>query len=501
MEMSKQWAPIDCVVGGTQYFRQYAAVFLPQEPREDEDAWKRRVSHATLSPFTVRIAEQAAGLILRKPIQLTAKEEGQELDSYWEEFAANVDGYGTDLDSYARRLAISSILYGHACTLVDYPSTEPAPNLMAERLMGLRPYFIQVDARDILGWRMAEGSPTAPVSMVRINEYVSEPYGEFGDITVRQVRVLEPGRWRVYRRVQGDERGDQKRWMVVDEGTTSLDVIPLTTTYSQRVAEFISQPPLLPIANLNIAHGQRTADLSHSLHVAALPILVLQGYDDNDDTIGLSANSAILLPIDGSASYVEPASSAFEAQQSYITELENQMSSLGISTLFAQKMGTETAESKRLSRTDSDSLLSIVSKDLESSLQDAFDAAAAFNGMEAPKITLDRDFDTQVLDGPQVDQYSKLWMNGAITHETMLQMLKRGEVLPEIDVEQEVELVDQEKASNMMMQAAAPSAVAAPEPGEGEAPSDDTGDIRSAVEERLRRMVSSDNDDDEDDDN
>ena len=41
------------------------------------------------------------------------------------------------------------------------------------------------------------------------------------------------------------------------------------------------------------------------------------------------------------------------------------MSALGISTLFQQKMGAETAESKKMSRTDSDSLLSIVSRDLE----------------------------------------------------------------------------------------------------------------------------------------
>ena len=43
---------------------------------------------------------------------------------------------------------------------------------------------------------------------------------------------------------------------------------------------------------------------------------------------------------------VEPASSAFEAQQSFISELEHQMQNLGLSTLFSQKMGAETAESK-----------------------------------------------------------------------------------------------------------------------------------------------------------
>ena len=268
LEMSEQWLPVDVCVGGTQALREKAAIFLPREVEEDEDSWKRRIYHATLSPFTVRIAEQAAGLILRKPIQLVSKDEDGEVDPYWDEFAENVDGYGTGLDAFARRLCISSILYGHAALLIDYPSTEPAPNLAAERMLGLRPYFIAVDAKSILGWRKDGGTPTAPISQIRINEVVSEPLGEFGDELVRQIRVLEPGRWRVFRRGR-----DDKGWTVHQEGTTSLEVIPLAVTYSQKVGELISKPPLLPVAYLNISHAQRTADLHHSLHVAALPVL------------------------------------------------------------------------------------------------------------------------------------------------------------------------------------------------------------------------------------
>ena len=232
-------------------------------------------------------------------------------------------------------------------------------------------------------------------------------------------------------------------------GTTSLPVIPLAVTYSNKVGELISKPPMLPIADLNILHSQRSADLQHALHVAALPIMYLKAFDDTDSEIGLSANSAILLPAEGEVGYAEPVGKGtFEAQQSFITELEQQMSSLGISTLFAQKMGAETAESKRLSRTDSDSLLSIVSKDLEKCLQNAIDIAAAYVNMEAPQVQLDRDFDTQVLDGNQVAQYMHLWAQGAITHESLLEMLKAGEVLPNLDVEREVELVSQEKLAN-----------------------------------------------------
>ena len=498
LQMSVNWFPIDVAVGGTNFFRYNCETLLAQEPAELEDAWQRRVSRATFSPFTVRIAEQAAGLVLRKPIVLESKEQDGEVDPYWDEFLDNVDGRGTSLPSFARRLLISSLLYGHGGCLVDYPSREAAPSLQAERLAGMRPYFCQVDAKQIIGWRFEEGNPLAQVDQVRINEYVSVPFGEFGDKTIRQVRVLEPGKYRVFRRESDrdiDSPGGSQGWYVHEEGTISLDVVPLALTYSQKVSDFVSSPPLLSIANLNISHAQRSADLAHSLHVAAMPIMVMKGFDDAPDPAGLSVNNAILLPPEGDAFMVEPASQSFQAQQDFISQLEEQMNSLGISTLFAQKMGAETAESKKMSRTDSDSLLVVVSRDLESMLQTAFEMAAAYVGKEAPLVRLDRDFDLQTLDGNQVGQYLQLWNNGAITQETLLGALKKGEILPDVDVEEEVELTSQEKLDNMLTEMV---------PGEAAAPSDAEGreqrdsNIREAAVERMRGVAERREESDED---
>ncbi len=499
LQMSVNWFPVDVCVGGTAFFRYNCETLLAQEPAELEDAWQRRVSRATFSPFTVRIAEQAAGLVLRKPIVLESKEQDGEVDPYWEEFLDNVDGRGTSLPSFARRLLISSLLYGHGGCLVDYPSREAAPSLQAERLAGMRPYFCQVDAKQIIGWRFEEGNPLAQVDQVRINEYVSVPFGEFGDKTIRQIRVLEPGKYRVFRResdrnVETNGSGSQG-WYVHEEGVISLDVVPLALTYSQKISDFVSSPPLLSIANLNISHAQRSADLAHSLHVAAMPIMVMKGFDDAPDPAGLSVNNAILLPPEGDAFMVEPASQSFQAQQDFISQLEEQMNSLGISTLFAQKMGSETAESKKLSRTDSDSLLVVVSRDLESMLQNAFDMAAAYVGKEAPIIRLDRDFDLQTLDGNQVGQYLQLWNNGAITQETLLAALKKGEILPDVDVEEEVELTSQEKLDSMLIEAV-PGEAAPPSNAEGQEQRDSS--IREAAVERMRGVAERREESDED---
>ena len=493
MEMSERWKPINVCVGGTQTFRENARTLLPLEPKEDAKAWERRVSHAVLSPFLTRLAEQAAGLIMRKPIQLEPKEEGGEVDEYWEQFVEDIDGYGTSLDEFARQVALHSILYGHSGILVDFPSTEPAPNLQVERELGLRPYFLECRADQILGWRKDGDSPLAPVNQIRINEYVTEPLGRFGDKVVRQVRELFQGGWRVWRKGDGG-------WYVHQDGETSLPVIPLAVTYSGKVSELISKPPLLPIANLNILHSQRQADQQFSLHVAAMPILVLKGWDDTENEIALSANSALVMGPDSDAKYVEPASQAFAAQQEFISELENQMRNLGISTLFQQTFVGETAEAKSMDRSDSDSLLSVIAQDLQKALQNALDMAGAYVNRETPNILIDRDFSTQVLDGQQVGQYMSMWTQGAISHELLLRTLQRGEVISEdVDVDAEIELIESSKLDGLDLNAA--GGVAPDEEEEGEAVAEEEGDseLRAEIKRRLKKLAEPDDDDDEED--
>ena len=499
LHMSQHWPPIDLCVGGTQMLRYHSPTYLPQEPAELDDAYKRRVSHATLAPYTVRVAEQAAGLITRKPVTLEM-EDDTPVDPFWEGFADDVDGYGTDLTTFARRIAISSILYGHAGVMVDYSGTTPAPNLAVERESGMRPYLVPVDAKQIIGWRFGEESAIAPIEQVRISQLVTIPFGEFGERVVRQILVLERGKYRIYRRREEDSNGaeQQSGWYLHQSGNTSLDVIPLAMTYGQRVSEMVSKPPLLSIANLNINHAQRNADLQHSLHVAAMPIMVMKGFDDAEDPVGLSVNNAILLPPEGDCFMVEPASQSFAAQQQYLDKLEEQMSALGVSTLFAQKMGAETAESKRLSRTDSDSLLSVVSRDLESALQRAFDIVSKFVNVEPPKVKISRDFDLQVLDGNQIAQYLQMYMNNTITLETFLKMMRNGEVLPDIDIEEEAEQVESGKLDNMLM-SGLPSRAESTEDDDEDAKSRGS-ELRAAVEERLKRMAGAGSQDDEQDD-
>ena len=153
-----------------------------------------------------------------------------------------------------------------------------------------------------------------------------------------------------------------------------------------------------------------------------------------------------------------------------------------------------------MDRSDSDSMLSVVSQDLENALQNAMEMAAAFVGIEAPKVCVSRDFDLQKLDGAQVGQYMSMWTQGAITHQTLLEILSRGEILPEIDVEAEIELIESNKLAGLDLQAAGGSLPPDDEDEDaegGEQGEQQTSEVRAEVERRLKKLAGDDEEEDD----
>ena len=424
--MMTDWSVMAAVTKGTSYLRDMCETYLPQEPREDDDAYQTRVDRSVLSPYTNRLIETAAGAILRKPIHI-------EGDPYWLELAQNIDGIGSNINEYARRALVSSLTYGHSAILVDYPAAMGARNLAEERAQGRRPYFVHVDAPQIWGWR--KESTTNRLLQVRIHDYDVRPLNEFGEEQVEEMRVIYPGRYDLYTLGRSTETVE-----LTETGGYSLDEIPLVPIYSNRRGVLVSQPPLLDIANLNITHYQRQADLIHALHIAAMPTLVLEGWDDTTGSATMGVNYAIAMQPGNKAYYVQADATSFDAQMQELQSLEGQMSTLGVTKLFGQKFVAESAEAKRIDQAQSNSVLSIISQELESALSQAFAFAAQYVGIEPPEITIDRDFDYYRLIGQDVSVLAQLNQMGKISDSMLLEILRRGEVLPDnINIEDEVE--------------------------------------------------------------
>ena len=440
LDMMKGWEIMKAVTEGTEYLRENSEAFLPLEPREDYTAYMARVNRAVFSPFTQRLIRAATGLVLRKPITLTG-------DPYWTEMIKmDVDGCKSDLDEYARRVLMCSLTYGQSHILVDYPAPSGAVSLAEERAQDRRPYWIEVDPNNLYGWRLDRESNYGNLIQVRLAEKAVLPDGDFGEKVFEQIRVIEPGRYRVFRKTdQIDEMYDLadnsyagefdaqttgEEYKEVESGEFSLGEIPLVTIYSGKTENLVSKPPLLDIAYLNLAHFQRQADLIHSLHVASQPMLVMEGYDDQTKDVAISVNYAMATQPGNKVYYVEPASSAFDAQSSEIKELQMQMATLGISTLSQQKFVAESADARRLDRVDTNSMLAMVSMELEQKLQKAFNLSAEYVGIEPPEVKISRDFDIERLIGQDITALTSLFDQQVIDREEFRDILVQGEVLP-----------------------------------------------------------------------
>jgi len=418
--MTPAWQTMAAVTNGTAYIRNLSGTYLPQEPREDDDAYRTRVNRSVLSPYTLRLIENAAGLVLRRPITIDGSR-------YWQDFANNVDGLGSSVNEYARQVLVSALTYGHSGILVDFPPHSGARTLAQELAEGRRPYFVTYEAPQIYGWRQAGTLPSAPLTQLRLHEWAVLPRGEFAEDVEEQIRVIYPGKYATYNR-EG----------LVNSGRISLNRIPFVPVYTNRTGMLTSAPPLLDIANLNITHYQRQADLIHALHIAAMPILVLEGWDDMDSA-GVGVNYALAMQPGNKAYYVNADSTSFAAQTTEIDSLASQMSSLGVTKLLGQKFVAESADAKRIDQAQANSVMAITSMELESALQQAFDMAAEYVGRPAPKVHLDRDFDFYRLLGQDVAVIGDLNERGAITDKTFLQILKSGEILPDtIDIDEEL---------------------------------------------------------------
>lgn len=434
LEMMTRWRTININIGGTNAVRFNAEEIIPREPKEEDDAYSRRIFHSVMPPFIQRLASQAAGTILRRGVHLEGGDE-----EFWESWAKDVTGDGTPLNEFCRELLVDALLYGHSATLVDYSNEEQPATLAEEIAMGRKPYLVRVNAQQIRGWRTVGNRMQAPLTMVRYHEVVSVPKGRFGEELVDQIRVITEDGYQLWRVATGN--GQNEGWQLFEEGTHTAGEVPLVPVYSNRVATLVSKPPLEECGNLAISYCQRFTDYMHNVHTGAMPILALQGFDpDSGDTeLGLSVNTAILLPPDGDAKIVSPPADSYNAQLACLQTLEEQISTLGVSTLAKQNITNSTAEAKRLDRIDSDSIMAIMSEDLQRGITNILRIAGTYAGKEPPDVTIPKDYENRLLDGNQITALLQLQMQNQLSQPTLLRILREGEVLPPyVDIDEEI---------------------------------------------------------------
>ena len=429
--MEPRWQLLEYLAGGTLLMQQAGTRWLPQEPYEADEAYQARLSASVCPPYASRLETLLAGMICRKPVRL------DDVPDLVTQQLFDVDLQGNDLNVWLNATAATAMRYGHVGVLVDFPRGEETNEV------GDRPYWVTYSPRDILGWRTDVRQGTQQLTQLRLMERltVADPDSEFGEEMVEQVRVLEPGRFRLYRK-QLSKGGD---FVLVDEGTTTLDEIPFAVAYANRVGHLESQPPLEEVAWLNLQAYRRGSDLHNQLHIAAVPRHYLYGVPAELDAITVGPHQAVALPVDARAEFSEPQGTSYQWQFKHLEEIERQINQLGLAAILGQKAAAESGLSKAIERSQGDAALMTVALQLQDLIDNCLRYHAAFLNLPAESAgssAINRDFVSTRLDPSQVAQVIAGYNSAQplYTQETALRMLADGEVLPEdFDVEAELE--------------------------------------------------------------
>ena len=267
-------------------------------------------------------------------------------------------------------------------------------------------------------------------------EQVVEPDGKYGDKIIKQIRVLERGRYEIHRK---DDKKNEYR--LFDEGEMSIkDKIPFAVAYSNRVGYYESRSPLYDIAELNLKHYQIQSDLDNILHISSVPLLAIFGYP-NADEITTGASEALALPPESRMEYVSPSGDSYDSQFQRLADIKDQINTLSLAAVLGQKLVGESAEAKQIDRSQNDSTMMVIAQQM----QDLIDNCLRFhsqylNEANAGSSFVNRDFVSARLQPQEIQSLLQLFTAGTITQETLLNQLSAGEVLgDDFDVEEEIE--------------------------------------------------------------
>jgi hypothetical protein len=448
--MAKRWAVIDLVLGDTLTIRACKEQVLPKLPYEKK-GYENRVKQLVLTPWFRRLVNGLVGVVLRKQPDVT---------NVNEQIKAHLDDVtlaGDDLLDFLRSLFLMFAQYGTVGILVDAPNY--AAQLKSEEVAyNLRPYWSCYCHLQILGFRTGRVNNVRKLTQIRLLEEVDEPVGLYGGEKIRQIRELN---LRTYPKEDGTSetlvywavhRQSESEWLIYAEGFIETSEIPF-----YMAPDFgFGLPPFLQIAFLNISETRKNAELDHLLSLCANQKAVFAGFDFEDAED--DGEAVVLAPEDGYVSdnpdakvtYVGANVAPAQVLMTRIEKIQADMMNLAIAAIHTQKNMAETAESKRLDRVQSDSMMALMADEMEKLVNAALVGHGRMMGVDdSGAIALNKEFSNEVLSVETAKFYADLVVQDKLTLETFFDLLIKGELLPD-EMDAKAELLKIKKNSGKL---------------------------------------------------
>jgi hypothetical protein len=436
--------------GGERYLTR-----LDSQNDEEYCAYRNRASFFNA---TARTAEGYSGLIFRRPPFVKTPEGSLGVSKALGEFVNDADMLGTSLFGYAKNVVNEVIGVGRAGTLIDW-----------EGEFEDRAYASLYTAEQIINWRLERvNGRNVPTLVVLSERGVSRSASgdEFVKPEVEQIRVLKLVDQAVLatdeaQRVDGGallrcvveiwQPKEQKRksakveWELIETRTPlrlgkPLPLIPFVFHGPRHSRPQVDKLPLADIIAVNLDHYRLDADYKHGVHFTALPTAWVSGFDKSS-TLRIGSSTAWFSETLGAtAGYLEFTGQGLMTFERAMDRDERLLAVLGSRLLEDQKKVGETAEAIQLRQSGENSILGSISTSVSESLTQVLRWVYWWNSTEeTPEaitdsqalVELNTDFSIKGMASDELREIVKAWQAGAISQDSMLELFRKGEILPD----------------------------------------------------------------------
>ena len=433
------------VFAGNEVLHVKGEAYLPRAPRETGLDYRVRLARAVFYNVFRNTVLGLTGFVFRVPPKL-GDDVPEQIVTDWE----NIDLAGTHGDVFARDLMADAMTAGHAAILVDYPDGASETATYADDLR-FRPYWVPLTKEQLVSWRTTQEDGRTVLTQLVVEETACVPVGKFGDAMRTRYRVffrvattdIATKRIKPVVGWQLLEVRDNKSVALVGAGLypTQTEIPVAEVVTSGRKALFDSDPPLLDLAWINLAHYRQWSDQDSSIHMTCVPILFTAGMllkDDEGNDIDIGPNSGLnSANPEAKASFVTHDGAALENVRRSLEDLENRMAALGLAAMATSKRVAETAKAKEMDKGASDSALAVTARGVEDGIERAFAFHAAYYGLEdGGSVEINTDFENLIMDAPTMTAWGALARDLKVPAKVVLRALIEGGRLPEdTDVE------------------------------------------------------------------
>jgi len=443
------------LLAGTRVIQTKKADYLLKFPKETEPKFDRRAKAAKLYGGLSRTLSASVGMLFAKPPALP---DILMPGGIWAEHWANIDLANTAGTVLMKRFAESCVADGFGALVVDFPPVPDGVRVTAadEGRLNLRPFWRLYNRLDIISWRLAViDNAIQPVQVV-LRESAESDLGSFASAAQVQYRVLRLVRvvdtatqaarhvatWEVLVEESGTAGRGVKR---IDGGFfrgrtgAPLSRLPLAIGYGGRTdAPFTARPPLLDVAWSNLYYYRKETTLNYNEELCAFPMIHTKGRvaDAKGNAIPLEfgPSTHIETRADGDVKWVELEGTGSALLTVSLAREKRDMAELGMSFLAGDTRAAETAEAKRLDATAENATLSSAATGIEDAINMALVFHAEYEGVDsanAPSVTINRDFESVVMDAPTMLAYVTAVEKVGLDPMTLLDAWQRGGRIPQ----------------------------------------------------------------------